>query len=339
MTAPIKTHLLIIGAGPVGLFSIFMAGMVGLSSCVLEAEQGLGGQCQSLYPEKPIYDIPGFKSVLAKDLIAHLWEQAQVFQPKMFFNHQAQTLRQGENGRWHVTTQQGQEFDAGAILLCVGHGAFSPIRPCLAGLDAFEQTGHVVYQVADPHVFKGKKVVIAGGGDSAVDWAIILSSIASHTHIMHRREEFRAQSHTLGQLQDLVNAGKVSLHAPCFLNGLQGQKELTHVSIEKEGDVHHLEADYFLPFFGIQPSLGPLLDWNFCLDKGRIVIDPTTGQTERAGLYAAGDGVAYPHKLKLILTGFAEAAQALHHIKGYLFPEKKFSFQHSTSTGITTDLL
>lgn len=334
-----KTHLLIIGAGPVGLFSVFMGGMVGLSCCVLEASNALGGQCQTLYPEKPIYDIPGFKSVLGKDLVLQLWNQAKVFEPKVFFSHRAEALVPQEHGRWLVHTDQGQIFDAGAILLCVGQGSFQPIRPSLDNLEHFEKTGHVLYQIEDPSFFAGKSVVIAGGGDSAIDWAILLSSIAAQTNLVHRRQDFRAQDHSLKHMEHLVSEGKIHLHTPAMLDSLHGQDHLTHVSLNVQEGSCTLQADYLLPFFGIQPCLGPILSWGLAFEKGRILVNPTTGETNLPGIYGAGDGIVYAHKLKLILTGFSEVAQAIHHIKGYLFPEKRFSFQHSTHTGLNKNLL
>jgi thioredoxin reductase (NADPH) len=337
---PIHTKVLIIGGGPVGLFAVFMCGMMKLRCCVIDALPTLGGQCQALYPDKPIYDIPGMPAIEAQDLVRNLCAQMAPFEPKVFLNERAEHLSRDDQGQWHVITSAQRHFIASSIILCCGAGAFTPKRPPLENIASFEGQS-VFYCVPQDHSFQGKHIVIAGGGDSAVDWAVLLAPQAEQLHIVHRRSNFRAQDHTLTHLEALVADKKITLHTPYQLHSLHGdQGQLSHVTIEDfSGGSRTLKADCLLPFFGMHTDLGPLNTWGLALENQRILINPTTGETNLPGIYAAGDIATYPHKLKLIMTGFAEVGQIAYHLKSYLFPDQFVSFQHSTSHGIQTDFI
>lgn len=340
MSLPITTNALIIGAGPVGLFSVFTCGMMGIRCCVLEALDFIGGQCKALYPEKMIYDIPAFPALPAQDLIAHLEKQIQPFAPTFYLGEQAETLSPQEDGHWCVTTSAGRRFVTRTIVIAAGEGAFAPRRLPLPQAETFEGKS-LFYHVAQKAAFVGKRVVIAGGGDSAVDWAIILAEVAQRLDLVHRRGQFRAHESSLEALTQLIEAGKIHLHAPFHLEGLRGEEGvLSHVIIRNFSDdaLHEIEADFLLPFFGMASELGPLNQWGLTIEKNKILTTPGTAQTNLPGVYAIGDICTYPHKLKLILTGFAEAAQAAHHMKLYLWPHKAHRFQHSTTQGIPTEL-
>jgi thioredoxin reductase (NADPH) len=326
---------LIVGGGPVGLFAAFMCGINGLSTTLIEALPVLGGQCQALYPDKPIYDVPGCPAILAQDLVARLCEQMAPFRPPVVLGHKASTLERDPQGQWNVVTDLGKTLRARTLLITSGGGALEPTKIPLPEAQAFENEG-ILYCVPHNYDFSGKTVVIAGGGDSAVDWAILLAERANQVHMVHRRKDFRAQDHSVEQLRQLIQEGRVKLHAPYQLAGICSQEgRLTGVQVaDFSGQTLSLDADLLLPFFGLRACLGPMANWSMSIDQDRIVIDPTTGKTSVDGLYAAGDVATYPHKLKLIMTGFAEVAQATHHIKGYIYPERAHSFQHSTSIGL-----
>jgi len=336
----IETKVFIIGAGPVGLFAVFMCGMAGLRCCVVDSLPHIGGQCQALYPEKSIYDIPCFPDILAKDVVSRLSEQIKPFSPRFCLEQQVQSATQQEDGRWHVRTSTGQNFLTNSIIVCAGSGSFVPKRPPLHEIETFEGKS-VFYSIKNKKDLSGQNVVIAGGGDSAVDWALLLQPIAKSLHIVHRRDRFTAQEHSVQQLKQHIDQGHITFHPFCQLQDLHGQNGLLeHVGIvHKEQGYRTIKSDILLPFFGLQSDLGPLGQWGLNIANQRICIDPTTGTTNKPGIYAAGDIATYPHKLKLIMTGFAEVAQIAHHLKNYLFPDRFFAFKHSTSSGITKDLI
>lgn len=328
-------QVLVVGGGPTGLFAVFMCGMMGLRCSVLEVLPALGGQCQALYPHKPIYDIPGMPSVLARDLVTQLCKQMEPFQPQIFLEEQALHASREDGGLWRVRTSCNREIQASAILLCGGAGAFTPRRPALEDLESFEGKS-VFYIVTSPENFQGKEVVIAGGGDSAADWAVLLAPWVKKLHLVHRRNKFRAQDHTLAQLKIFVEQGKVELHVPYQLHGLQGESGmLSHVLIQDlAGHVQTLCANYLLPCLGIEARLDALSTWGLVMDNQRILTHPATGATNLPGVYAAGDIATYSHKVKLIVTGFAEAAQAAYQIKSFLFPDQPAFVQYSTTQGV-----
>ncbi len=330
------TDIAIIGAGPTGLFAVFECGMLKTRCHVIDALPDIGGQCVALYPEKPIYDIPAFPSITGADLITQLAAQARPFKPVYHLGQQVVGLEAQGNG-WLLTLSGGDTITAGAVIIAAGAGAFGPNRPPLDGIEAYEATGGVQYYVRRMADYTGKRVVIAGGGDSAVDWALNLAPIAAHVALVHRRPKFRAAPESLAQLEALVATGKVELVVPYQLDGLQGAHgQLTAVRVVTlEGETRDLPADVLLPFFGLSMELGPILDWGLNLERNHIAVDQATCATSRPGIFAVGDVATYPHKLKLILTGFAEAAHAAHAAHRYLFPGQEMHFEYSTTKGVT----
>jgi thioredoxin reductase (NADPH) len=330
----IQTDVVIIGAGPAGLFSIFQCGMMGLKTHVIDALDFIGGQCSALYPEKPIYDIPAFPSISAEGLIEQLKLQAEPFNPAYHLNQRVVSLESNE-GQWQVTTEKGTLIQAKGIIIAAGGGAFGPNRPPLDNIEAFEGTS-VFYAVNQRQRFANKHIVIAGGGDSAVDWAISLSEIAASVSMVHRRSNFRAALESVTRMNTLVDSGKITLVTPYQLAGLEGENgQLTHVLVETlDGQQKTLTADVLLPFFGLQMDLGPLADWGLTLDNKHIAVAPHSMETNLPGVFAVGDISMYSGKLKLILCGFAEAAMAAHTLRSRVFPETVFHFEYSTSKGV-----
>jgi thioredoxin reductase (NADPH) len=334
MAALQQTDVAIIGAGPVGLFAVFECGMLDMRCHVFDALDMAGGQCAALYPEKPIYDIPGYPRIDAADLVDRLVEQAAPFAPVYHFSAAVSGLSEGAEG-FVVETAGGERVTARAVIVAAGAGAFGPNRPPLDGLAAFEGTS-VFYLVRRREDFRGRRVVIAGGGDSAVDWAISLSEVADRVSVVHRRPRFRAAPQSAAQLQRLADDGRIELVIPYQLHGLDGADgELSAVIVaDLDGNTRRLEADRLLPFFGLATDLGPLAQWNLALDHNRIAVDPATCASSRAGIFAIGDIGAYPGKLKLILSGFAEAAMAAHAIHPLVHPGEALHFEYSTTRGV-----
>ncbi|MEI6986518.1 MAG: NAD(P)/FAD-dependent oxidoreductase [Rhodospirillaceae bacterium] len=336
-----RTDVVIVGAGPVGLFAVFECGMLGMKCHVIDALEMAGGQCAALYPEKPIYDIPGSPALEAGTLIDRLCEQAAPFAPTFHFGEQVTRLSEDGDGRWLVETLgrtgAGSEtlISARAVIIAAGNGAFGPNRPPLDGIEAYEGKS-VHYLVRKRQDFTGLKVVIAGGGDSAVDWALALVDIAAHIMVIHRRPKFRAARESAARLDALVKEGRIELVAPYQLSGLEGHNgQLSGVRVVNlDGVERTLPADSMLAFFGLSMNLGPINEWGLELDHGLIRINQATGATNRPGLFAAGDIATYPGKLKLILTGFAEAAQAAHAIRPLIFPDDILHFEYSTTKGV-----
>jgi thioredoxin reductase (NADPH) len=324
----------IIGAGPVGLFAVFECGMLGLSTVVIDALEAAGGQCAALYPEKPIYDIPGYPVIDAAGLVAKLEEQAAPFKPRYRLAQRVDALAR-EGADWMLTTAAGEKIRARAVFIAAGAGAFGPNRPPLAHLADYEGKS-VFYLVKRREDFRGKRVVIAGGGDSAVDWALSLADIAD-VAIVHRRDKFRAAPESASRLKALAAAGKIELVVPYQLAALVGKGggALTAVTVEDlDGRRRDVAADVLLPFFGLAASLGPIADWGLALERHQIAVDPASCETNQAGLYAIGDVAAYPGKLKLILTGFAEAARAAHSAYHRCRPGEALHWEYSTMKGV-----
>lgn len=329
-----QTDIIIIGAGPVGLFTIFQAGMLKMKCHVVDTLEFIGGQCTALYPEKPIYDIPAHPHILAQDLIHQLEQQAAPFKPVYHLGEHATAL--SIQDEWlTLTTSKNSTIQAKAIIIAGGCGAFGPNRPPLDHIANYEGTS-VFYMVGKRDAFKDKRIVIAGGGDSAVDWAISLSEIAARVTVVHRRDKFRCTPDSHEKLLKLAAAGKIDLAIPYQLHALDGKdKQLTGVIISHiDGSIKHIEADILLPFFGLAMELGPIAQWGLQLDKKHIVVDQSTMQTSQKNIFAVGDIAFYPHKLKLILTGFAEAATACHSARNSVFPDQESHFEYSTTSGI-----
>lgn len=332
----IAKDVAIIGAGPVGLFAVFQCGMLGLSSVVTDSLPEQGGQCAALYPEKPIYDIPGFPDVAAGDLIARLETQASPFSPEYCLGQSVTHLKKVANGDiFELLTSAGTVIEAKTVIIAAGGGAFGPNRPPLPDIESYE--GHsVFYMVRRREDFRGKRIVIAGGGDSAVDWALSLAGVARSVQLVHRRDRFRAAPESVSRLQTLAAEGAVELVVPYQLKALDGTNgHLSSVIVATEdGEDRALEADCLLPFFGLASSLGPIADWGLNIDHHHIVVDPSTAETSLSGVYAIGDIASYSNKLKLILTGFAEAAQAAHAIYRRLHPGQELHMEYSTTKGL-----
>ena len=335
MIAPLKVDVVVIGAGPVGLFSVFTCGMMRLKVAVIDTFETIGGQCSALYPEKPIYDIPGFPEITAQQLIDQLEAQAKPFAPSFHMGQKVVGLEK-DGDEWVLTTSDNQKFYAKAVIIAAGAGAFGPNRPPLEGLARFEGKS-VFYHVPSKEALRGKRVVLAGGGDSAVDWAIVLHEIAAKVSLVHRRDHFRAAPESLHQLRLLADALKIELIIPYQLSRLEGTEEgaLEAVWVSTmDGQEKRLEADVLLSFFGLSYDLGPLATWGLAFQEKHIVVDPLTCATSLPGIYSIGDIATYPHKRKLILTGFSEAAQAAQAIRAQLFPGQSFHFTYSTTSGI-----
>lgn len=329
----------IIGAGPVGLFAVFECGMLGLGCHVIDALDAVGGQCAALYPEKPIYDIPGYPRILASDLVERLREQAAPFKPVLHLGQQVVALRRADGDRWQLETSTGTRITCRAAVIAAGVGAFGPNRPPLAGIEAYEGKpagSGVHYLVGRREDYRGRRVVIAGGGDSAVDWALALADVAASLAIVHRRAKFRAAPESVRAMNDLATAGRIELVVPYQLHALEGDAgDLRAVVVaDLDGTARRLEADVLLPFFGLSQDLGPIAGWGLNLDHHRIVVDPATCATSLDGVFAIGDIATYPGKLKLILTGFAEAALAAHAIHPLVHPGEALHFEYSTTKGV-----
>jgi thioredoxin reductase (NADPH) len=334
MAEHLDTDVAIIGAGPVGLFAVFELGMLRLGSVLIDALPEPGGQCAALYPEKPIYDIPGHREIQAGDLVAALEQQAAPFRPHRLLGRRVEALG-GQAGAFRLTTDVGDTIAAKAVVIAAGAGAFGPNRPPLAGLAGYEATEAVQYYVRRREDMRGKRVVIAGGGDSAVDWALALKDIA-HVSVVHRRAKFRAAPDSASQLAQAAARGEVEMVIPYQLHALHGEAGvLAEVEVATlQGNGRRLAADVLLPFFGLSTDLGPIAGWGLELALHHVRIDPATCQTSIPGVFAIGDVATYPGKLKLILQGFSEAAMAAHAIFGIARPGEALHFEYSTTKGL-----
>ncbi len=334
MTTNYETDVVIVGAGPSGLFTIFECGMLGLKCHVIDSLDHIGGQCIALYPEKPIYDIPAWPEIKAADLIAHLETQALPFNPVIHLSQQVLEISGAAND-FHIKTSKGIDIKAKAIVIAGGTGSFGPQKPPLEGLERYEGVS-IFYAVRSREQFRDRNIVIAGGGDSAIDWAISLSEVAKKVSVVHRRDKFRGAPASVEKLHRLAEAGKIDLVVPYQLEALQGYGSQLNAVIVSDLDHNKktIEADILLPFFGLSTSLGPMAGWGLSLDRNHIQVDQSTSQTNIAGIYAVGDMATYQHKLKLILTGFAEGAHAAHAIHRQIHPGEELHFEYSTTKGV-----
>lgn len=334
--AGITADVAVIGAGPTGLFAVFECGMLRMKCVVIDTLEAIGGQCAALYPEKPIYDIPAHPAIAGAELIARLEEQAQPFAPIYLMGRRVDALADDGEGGFVLRTSQGEQVRAKAVIIAAGAGAFGPNRPPLAGLEAFEATGAVRYMVSRREELRGKRVVIAGGGDSAVDWALSLKDIAARVTVVHRRPKFRAAPESVAQMEAAAERGEIDMAIPYQLHGLEGAGgELDHVVLATlKGEERRVPADHLLAFFGLSMELGPIAEWGLGLERSHVSVNPATLETNRPGIHAIGDIATYPGKLKLILQGFSEAAMAAHAIHPRIFPGEALHFEYSTSKGV-----
>ncbi|WP_419759457.1 NAD(P)/FAD-dependent oxidoreductase [Acidisoma sp.] len=335
MAETIETDVAIVGAGPAGLFAVFECGMLKMRAVLVDALDAVGGQCTALYPEKPIYDIPAHPAIEAADLVAGLEAQIAPFAAPRLLGRRVTGLA-GRAGNFTLATDRGDRITASAVILAAGAGAFGPNRPPLDGLAGYEATGGVLYYVRRREDFRGKRVVIAGGGDSAVDWALALKDIAASVAVIHRRPKFRAAPEMAARLDEAARGGAIDLVIPYQLHGLQGEQgRLTAVEVATlQGEVRVLPADVLLPFFGLSMDLGPIADWGLALDRHHLPVTPATCETNIPGVFAIGDVATYPGKLKLILQGFSEAAVAAHAIHPLVHPGTALHFEYSTNKGV-----
>ena len=331
---PTDTDVIIVGAGPVGLYGIFQCGMLGMRVTVIDALSEIGGQCTALYPEKPIYDVAGFPDIAAASLIERLEQQAAPFNATYHLGQQVAGLERLDEA-WRVTTSKGLSVTCKAIIIAAGAGAFGPNRPPMAGIEDYEDTA-VFYAVRRRDDFAGRRVVIAGGGDSAVDWALSLHEVAARISVVHRRDKFRAIPDSVSKMRALADQGSLDLITPYQLHTLEGDGQNLSAVVVKdmEDNERSIPADVLLPFYGLSTDLGPLKAWEMDFERSQIKIDPTTCETTRPSLFAIGDVAHYPGKLKLIVNGFAEAATAAHQAYKYVFPGKTLHFEHSTTKGV-----
>ncbi len=331
----IETDVAILGAGPVGLFAAFECGMLKLRSVLIDALGEIGGQCSALYPEKPIYDIPAHPAIEAGHLIENLDRQIAPFGVPRLLGRRITRL-EGQSGAFRLGTDEGDVVHARAVILAAGAGAFGPNRPPLDGLAAFEASGAVRYSVRKREELRGKRVVIAGGGDSAVDWALSLKDLAEKVWVVHRRPKFRAAPETAAQLDRAASDGSVELVVPYQLHavhGVDGRLDAVEVAT-MEGAVRSLDATHLLPFFGLSMDLGPIANWGVALHQHHVQVTPATCETSVPGIFAIGDVAAYPGKLKLILQGFSEGAMAAHAIHPLVYPDTALHFEYSTTKGV-----
>lgn len=330
----IETDILIIGAGPTGLFAVFEAGLLKLKCHIIDALPQPGGQLAELYPKKPIYDIPGYPEVLAGDLVNNLMEQIKQFQPGFTLAETAETIDKLEDGTFIVTTNKGTKHHAKAVAIAGGLGTFEPRKPEIENISFYEEKG-VEYFVKDPELFRDKKIVIAGGGDSALDWSIFLADVASEVTLIHRRNEFRGALDSVEKLQEYKKLGLVNLVTPAEVVRLHGDDHLTAITINSDGQEQTLETDYFIPLFGLTPKLGAIANWGLEIEKNAIKVNNALDyQTNIDGIYAIGDVNIYPGKLKLILCGFHEATLMCQSVYNRLNPGKRYVLKYTTVSGV-----
>lgn len=331
----IKTDILIIGAGPTGLFAVFEAGLLQLKCHIIDALPQPGGQLAEIYPKKPIYDIPGFPEVLAGDLVNNLMEQIKPFQPGFTLGERAETIEKLDDGTFIVTTNKGTQHHAPVIAIAGGLGSFEPRKPLIPNIHQFEDKG-VAYFIRNPEVYRNKKVVIAGGGDSALDWSIFLANVASDVTLIHRRNEFRGALDSVEKVQELKKLGKINLITPAEVVGLSGIDKVETAVIQLADKTELIiETDAFIPLFGLSPKLGPIADWGLEIEKNAIKVDNTLDyQTNIPGIYAIGDVNTYPGKLKLILCGFHEATLMCQSAYQRIHPNKRYVMKYTTVGGI-----
>ena len=332
MHSPIETDAVIIGAGPVGLFQVFELGLLEIKAHVIDSLPEVGGQCIELYPDKPIYDIPAIPVCTGRELVRNLLKQIEPFKPQFHLNQEVSTFEKQADGRFLIRTSQDQQFLSKAIFIAAGVGAFQPRTLNVDGIEAFVDK-QVFYRIRNPEQFVGKRVVICGGGDSALDWALHFVDQAASVTLIHRRDEFKAAPQSITKMRALCAAGKMELIIG-QITGLESSNgKLTEIAVANiEGEIQNIGLDALLLFYGLSPKLGPIADWGLDIDRKQIAVDTACFQTSTPGIYAVGDINIYPGKKKLILSGFHEAALAAFAAAAYLAPEKQIQLQYTTTS-------
>jgi thioredoxin reductase (NADPH) len=333
----ISTDICIIGAGPVGLFAVFEAGLLKLRCHVVDALPQVGGQLSEIYPKKPIYDIPGYPEVLAGDLVHNLMRQIEPFHPTFTLGERVEKFARLDDGTFTITTADGTEIHCKAIAIAGGLGSFEPRKPAVDGLENFESGKGVYYMVRDPETFRDQRIVIAGGGDSALDWTMFLANVAKEVTLVHRGTTFRGAADSAEKVKDLHEAGKINLVLSSNVTHLHGNGQLAGVTITgNDGNAHQVDADSFIPLFGLTPKLGPIGDWGLEIEDNAVKVNTLDYSTSIPGVYAIGDINTYPGKLKLILCGFHEAALMAQGAYKHIFPDKKYVLKYTTVNGVPT---
>lgn len=327
-----QTDVIIIGAGPVGLFAVFELGLLDMKCHLIDILDKPGGQCAELYPEKPIYDIPAWPVISGQDLTDRLLEQIKPFNPTFHFGEMAEACEKTADGKWKVTTNEGTIIEAPVIMIAAGGGSFVPKKPALSGIDAFEGES-VFYAVRKMETFRDRRIVIAGGGDSALDWTINLQPVAESVTLIHRRDDFRAAPDSVNKMRELVDLGKLNL-VIADIAALKGEGDkLSGLKLKsKDLGEFDIECDTLLPFYGLTMKLGPIANFGLNLHENLIPVDTEKFETSEKGIFAIGDINHYPGKLKLILSGFHEGALAAQQAFRYVYPDKKLRFQYTTSS-------
>jgi thioredoxin reductase (NADPH) len=330
----IETDIVIIGAGPCGLFTVFEAGLLKLRCHLIDALPQVGGQLSEIYPKKPIYDIPGFPDILAGDLVNNLMQQIAPFKPTFTLGDRAETLEKMEDGRFKITSYRGVVHIAPTVIIAGGLGSFEPRKPPISNIADFEDKG-VEYMIREPELYRDKSIVIAGGGDSALDWTIFLADVAKELTLIHRRTSFRGALDSVEKVMALVESGRVNLVTEAEVVGLNGEGRLMEVVIRQKKSEIVKAADHFIPLFGLSPKMGPMENWGLEISKSAIVVDNALDYaTNIPGIFAIGDVNTYPGKLKLILCGFHEATLAVQSAFKIVYPDKKLSFKYTTVNGV-----
>lgn len=330
----IKTDICIIGAGPTGLFAVFEAGLLKMRCHLIDALPQIGGQLSEVYPHKPIYDIPGYPTINAQELIDRLMDQASAFKPTFTLGERVETLLKQEDGSYIIKTNEDTSIYCQVIVIAGGLGCFEPRKPNITNLDLFEGKG-VSYMIKDPELFREKRIILAGGGDSALDWTIFLSEVAKEVTLIHRGDTFRGTPDAAEKVFDLATKGKINLILQSNVTSINGNTNLENVTIEdRDGYTRILSTDYLIPLFGLSPKLGPIADWGLAIDKSAITVNTVDYSTSLERIYAIGDINTYPGKLKLILCGFHEAALMAQSAFKYVYPNQKLNFKYTTVCGV-----
>ena len=332
----IHTDIAIIGAGPVGLFAVFEAGLLKMRCHLIDYLPQVGGQLSEIYPKKPIYDIPGFPSVLAQDLVDNLMEQAAPFKPTFTLGERIEEVEKRGDADFRIVTNLGTEIFCKAVVIAGGLGVFEPRKPAVADLEQFENGKGVNYMILDPEAYRGKRMVLAGGGDSALDWTIFLADVASELTLVHRSESFRGAPDSVNKVMKLAEEGKINLILNTNLTSVEGADHLERVTMEnsKTKEVSVIATDYLIPLFGLSPKLGPIEKWGLNIDKNAIEVNTDDYSTNVEGIWAIGDINTYTNKLKLILCGFHEAALMSHSVYKYINPGVKYTMKYTTVNGV-----